>query len=118
MALCLMVTSDQVTLVHGSDPDVVLPDDKSGWVPIADATLVADGATRVTVRPLSGREMLSCYGAGARADQLFGFCKQGVVQIDGAPVTEANLMEMDWVALSSLGSTIETMSTGFIKPLR
>ena len=95
-----------------------MPADKSGWVPIADATSVAKGATKVTVRPLAGREMLACYAASARPDQLFAVCKQGVVEVDGAPVTEDALLALDWVALSSLGSTIESLSTGFTKPLR
>lgn len=118
MALCLTVPSDQLTLVHGSDPDVTLPDGKSGWVPVADAHEVREGATRVVVRPLTGREMLAAYASRDRADQLFAICKAGVVAIDSVPTSEQALLALDWLALSSLGSTIEDISTGFTKPLR
>lgn len=118
MALCLTVPSDQLTLVHGSDPDVVLPEGRSGWVPIAEATSVAEGATRVVVRPLNGREMLACYAARDRADHLFAVCKAGVVAIDSVPTSEQTLLGLDWLALSSLGTTIEDISTGFTKPPR
>jgi hypothetical protein len=120
MAICLTVTSDQVTLVHASDPDVTLPESCTdrGWVAVGVAQEVRGGATKVTVRPLNGREMLSCYGGASRADQLFAMCQAGVVTIDGSKPADDALLALDWVALSGLGSFIETLSTGFTKPPR
>lgn len=120
MAICLTVTSDQVTVVHTSDPDVTHYEGSTalGWIAIKEAQEVRDRATKVTVRPLNGREMLAVYGGASRADQLFGMCQTGVVAIDGNKPTDDALLALDWVALSGLGTFIETLSTGFTKPPR
>lgn len=124
MAIVLTSTKDRVTLVHTLDSDVqmpslpadpvtgIVPAPKARWVPIGEAIVVAEQATRVVVRPLAGHEVLSCWGVKDEGEQSLAIVLRAVVTVDGTAPTEAVVSEWGWDVLLQLKRIIEGLSTG------
>lgn len=119
MALHLISTSERVTLVHSSDPDVGLQpnDSRRGWLSLAEleGVPIGPGANRVTVRALNGIEYLSCLGDDDLGERTAHVLRRGVVAVDDKPWSpEVEVMVSRWPGdiLSPLVRRIRELSEG------
>lgn len=121
MALHLISTSERVTLVHCSDPDVAQhlseKDKRRGWVSLAEleGVPIGDGADRVTVRPLNGLEYLSSMGDEDMGERAAHVLRRGVVDVNGTPWSpEVEVMVSRWPGdlLGPLARRIRELSEG------
>ena len=125
MSIICLRTTDCLTLVHSSDPDVIVKDDAHGWLPVTDSRVIAGvTATRVTIRPLNGLEALGALAEGideqktpesradARVRKLAATLRKAVVQVDGEPVNLDALFALSANVLLDLERAIAELSDG------
>lgn len=117
MALILTTVRDTATFVHTTDPDVTLapvPEGTQplkGWILESEAARLKPTATKVTVRPLAGHEMMSAWAAGDLGQQALAIASKAVTAIDGqAPSLDA-FKSWGWEVLLDLRRRIEDVST-------
>ncbi len=112
MAIILATTKDTVTLVHCNDPDVKAKEGQEGFIPVGDAAEVGKDATRVTIRPLAGHEILATWGGSDFGAKCVTIVLKAVVKVDGQTPDEMAIREWGWDVLRDLKVIIEDLSTG------
>jgi hypothetical protein len=85
MAMSLIRTTDTVDLVHSDDPSAAATNGDEGW---RVARAEDRDATRITIRPLNGWEMLQCQAlasedASSQHLMVRAVLEKGLVAIDG-----------------------------------
>lgn len=87
--MALVLTTEEMSLVHTSDPTVTAPDGVTGWIPASDGA--SDGSTRVEVRALSGIEFARAAASADSATELEFILSTAVVSVnsDKAAAKEA-----------------------------
>lgn len=95
MPINLIRTTDTCTLVHTDDPEVTAPEGADGWIPV-DTCEASLTATRLTVRPLNGWEMLQARAEmvnDSQAPMVRRVLTLGLLEIDGSAEKAAQFVD-------------------------